>query len=228
MKNVVMLMALIGGSIALASEPGQPLDCSDWVFLEPGMSCTQFICPSSDPDDCVNGNAGLVFDNEGRMIRIRTRSGGTCGSRYEVVAFEGEEWRPIAFIDRRCGGDAIRQNSFHLIEFSATAGRLAIRMLSEHDGAYEPVNWVAFLDGMTPLAEILQSYSLGGSSFFARVPVFPEGLTAADRFDSYSGDLVGLNFGNATGLQCDYRRTGGGHPQIDIIAVPGLPEYIGA
>ena len=24
---------------AIASEPGQPLDCSDWVFLEPGFSC---------------------------------------------------------------------------------------------------------------------------------------------------------------------------------------------
>lgn len=29
----------------LASEPGQPLDCSDWVFLEPGLSCTMLVTP---------------------------------------------------------------------------------------------------------------------------------------------------------------------------------------
>ena len=27
---------------ASASNPGEPLDCSDWVFLEPGLSCTDF------------------------------------------------------------------------------------------------------------------------------------------------------------------------------------------
>ena len=27
---------------AWASEPGQPLDCDDWVFLEPGLSCSVF------------------------------------------------------------------------------------------------------------------------------------------------------------------------------------------
>ncbi|MHC4089481.1 MAG: hypothetical protein ACYSVY_04240 [Planctomycetota bacterium] len=26
-----------------ASEPGEPLDCSDWVFLEPGLSCSVLI-----------------------------------------------------------------------------------------------------------------------------------------------------------------------------------------
>jgi hypothetical protein len=32
------------------SEPGEPLDCSDWVFVEPGFACDealQFPCDSS-------------------------------------------------------------------------------------------------------------------------------------------------------------------------------------
>ena len=32
-----LFLATLFAGLPLASEPGQPLDCSDWVFLEPGL-----------------------------------------------------------------------------------------------------------------------------------------------------------------------------------------------
>ena len=34
---LVIAVAFTLAAPALASEPGQPLDCSDWVFVEPGV-----------------------------------------------------------------------------------------------------------------------------------------------------------------------------------------------
>ena len=40
MRTLIVVLAVLCFIPAWASEPGQPLDCSDWVFLEPGFSCT--------------------------------------------------------------------------------------------------------------------------------------------------------------------------------------------
>jgi hypothetical protein len=39
MRIAAVLLVAFACSGAFASEPGQPLDCSDWVFLEPGLTC---------------------------------------------------------------------------------------------------------------------------------------------------------------------------------------------
>ena len=42
---------------AWASEPGEPLDCSDWVFLEPGLSCTPWVSfPCEEDENPFCGN----------------------------------------------------------------------------------------------------------------------------------------------------------------------------
>ena len=45
---MVVVVALVLAP-AFASNPGEPLDCSDWVFLEPGLSCVTVI-----PYPCIS------------------------------------------------------------------------------------------------------------------------------------------------------------------------------
>ena len=50
---------------AWASNPGEPLDCSDWVFLEPGLSCFMYTMPPCHGDDCEFATRNLEMDNAG-------------------------------------------------------------------------------------------------------------------------------------------------------------------
>ena len=77
---VVMTLA----TTTMASQPGEPLDCSDWVFMEPGLSCSvkipvgcQMIDPvtSGEPPFCSGGNgiaqSQPIVINNGEMILAR-------------------------------------------------------------------------------------------------------------------------------------------------------------
>ncbi len=40
MRNSPLVLVVVVLSLPTsASNPGEPLDCSDWVFVEPGFSC---------------------------------------------------------------------------------------------------------------------------------------------------------------------------------------------
>ena len=43
--SAASFIALAVTGATLASPPGQPLDCSDWVVLEPGLACSGIIPP---------------------------------------------------------------------------------------------------------------------------------------------------------------------------------------
>lgn len=47
MRLTVALLAV--ALAAQASQPGQPLDCSDWVFNDPGLYCTMFVAIGQFP-----------------------------------------------------------------------------------------------------------------------------------------------------------------------------------
>ena len=50
--TLTVLLLLLVGSTAWASEPGQPMDCADWVMVEPGLACEPVIsypCPNGHP-----------------------------------------------------------------------------------------------------------------------------------------------------------------------------------
>ena len=49
-----------------ASEPGNPLDCSDWVFLEPGLSCTPWVpypCEESENSFFCADSGLIIFES---------------------------------------------------------------------------------------------------------------------------------------------------------------------
>ena len=208
-------------SAAFASEPGQPLDCSDWVYLEAGHSCTPWIsanCAATPQPSsfCVPNLGSAVFDNEGRQYALRAISGGaTCclpsGSctpcnRFAIVRYDGSNESIVAYLDTRPNGqggvDTLSMSPVGL-DFDRIGGRLVLWLASESNGDHS--RWAAAIAGFTPLFDVLQSFApqpIGGGF---RVPYMPEGMRAADHFDTYWGALTKpIDFTQAHGLQCGY------------------------
>ncbi len=201
---------------ALASEPGQPLDCSDWVFVEPGLSCTTWIpnpCDERYPP-CATSGIREAFDNQGRMyytrmiLSIRVES---CGGidRVELRRYDGASDQLVAYIESRCvdgsGSDSVAGGDDIL--FDDKAGRF-ITLLRDYcygpSCNYSPGHWKAALGGFATTFDVLHTYTPQAALGF-RVPYMPEGLPAADHFDTYTGDIATLgDFSQAQPLQCDY------------------------
>src|SRR5207247_3459549 len=79
----ILAFSLLAGH-AWASQPGQPLDCSDWVFSEPGHTCTVFAAVGNFPlDQQYDGETtnfldkgnNLQVDNAGHLFALRLFTG---------------------------------------------------------------------------------------------------------------------------------------------------------
>jgi len=221
---------------ALTSEPGQPLDCSDWVFERPGMSCTVVIadCDNAAPTErtwCVGNptqasSVGSVLQlraadlpytncNPPNLVPITPRE------RVEIVERDGATERPIGYVDSRCGGPgkadiASPVTNPGVVTFDPIRGRLYLviqtRCVSDlsTECSYS-TDWtssVVMVDGFTTVFEILQSYEPTSGPLSFRVPYMPEGLQYADYFDTYYGDLATVgDWSQARPLQCGYPAT---------------------
>ena len=122
MRYPVVLAILVAVCLppALASEPGEPLDCSDWVFLESGLSCSTVIphpCPLIEPGGqsspsstlCNASNDHRAIDNDGHRLwvrRVRHPDDLFCGVvplwRIELDRIVGSEVESLAYLDERC------------------------------------------------------------------------------------------------------------------------------
>ena len=122
MRSVLAICLLSLALPVLASNPGEPLDCSDFVFLIPGLSCTEAISNCVRIEDekgnttslhdplCFNSQ-GTAMDPEGHLYRIR--------------------WRNIGM----CNGDPQRMNRVELLRTpGATAGSRCVRRLPLYAG----------------------------------------------------------------------------------------------
>ena len=73
---------------SLASDPGQPLDCSDFVFLESGHACS-IVEECFSPDSCDQAGTPGLYDNEGRFLFldfIETVIGGRVELLFSMMA----------------------------------------------------------------------------------------------------------------------------------------------
>jgi hypothetical protein len=221
----VSVMAGFVCAAAWASEPGQPLDCSDWNFSQAGFSCEQFPEPPFGAGNHFGTTVAHV-DNDGRFITVWLHFNGSlrCGGvntddfRIEVYWTDlvtGEQI-PIASTSNRCG-----------ISGSLVDGLCADSQTPDQPEVnWDPVNgalWIKFcsygssslpyvrtttslrLSGFTSLYDVQQTFVPRGTSLTFRVPPMPEGMAAADHFDTYWGDLSTVgNWSQAHGLQCHY------------------------
>jgi hypothetical protein len=118
----VSLIAAACSFFALASGPGRPFDCEDWVVVEPGLTCElQIAFPCLDGSgalrdacDGVSEEYQTVADNEGGVLWLQRRCPpelGSCGDapgnsnprcRTEVVRLAGGSEQVIAYVEDRC------------------------------------------------------------------------------------------------------------------------------
>lgn len=88
---------------------------------------------------------------------------------------------------------------------------------------YNEVDWTMMIAGLATEFEVLQSYQ-PNAGFAFRVPYMPEGLPAADQFDTFYGPLtIPIDFAQAQPLQCNYPAS---PPQVGdyLTVVDPLPD----
>ncbi len=229
-RTVVPFVLILSLLPALASDPGQPLDCSDWVFLEAGLSCEIWAnCGTLPAGNWCGSATSKTMDNEGYMYRLTFGISplpyddctGTQRARLELLRFDGTTESVVAYVDERCnlppyGEDGI---GFHSsVRFDEEQGRMIFRMTSECKGPgctngggqvfYDSVHWGVAVHGFTTTFEILQSYTPTSGPISFRVPYMPEGFQGADWFDTYYGDLATVgDWSRAQALECGYPAT---------------------
>ena len=224
-RSVVVLFGLVAlSSISEASQPGQPLDCSDMVFLEPGYSC-ELLVPTENQGTWDVGGTGRAIDNEGRLLAVCTQHLGFfphCGdlNRTEILRLEGNSVQTIGYIDDRLadcqtlwpsaphcvdtaharGGGGI----CYCVQFDPLTGRLLFSSSwPAVDGLRDPFRFS--ISGFSTLFDVIDSYVPTSGSLGFRVPNRPDALRAADRFDTYWGNVTKpLDLAQAHPLQCAY------------------------
>src|SRR5437764_835860 len=110
----IALLALISAiclAPAWASQPGHPLDCDDWVFLEPGISCSVAIPDCQAPGiHCYGhylygGGDDVVADGRGNLFLFTiTNLDLPCNNpfRLSLIRFDGNTETIVAYVDARC------------------------------------------------------------------------------------------------------------------------------
>lgn len=217
--SAIVVLACAG---AWASEPGQPLDCSDMQFDVPGLTCRSLAQDSLNPNnDFFRRGSNLSIDNEGFHLIVRTdTSNGNCGVEIRRSRDGGQTYERLGFIPMRtytCGVDCVRVRhdyNYALDDqsiFDPVNGRLFIPLESAFERCfpspypYDGVYWMAAIEGFTTLYELRQQYVPQEAKVGFRVPAMPEGMPAADYFDTYWGDLATVgNWSHVQGLQCGY------------------------
>jgi hypothetical protein len=220
MKHAAVLAVAFAFSVVFASDPGRPLDCSDWVFMEPGYACVRQFggTGTQSPGEL----SPVQFDNTGRLFRFGPSVAiGTCGPGQEAFVTHrstiewrnGESWQVFAYVDDRCvtpasevWADRIRPAGpndggmpFHrALAFDPASGRMLLSLLSSCESGQDcsayPVGtgdyWVAYISGFATMFDILQTFTPQPAALGFRVPYMPEGMAGAGHFDTYWGDLA--------------------------------------
>jgi hypothetical protein len=232
MRFPACLLVAFVCSVADASQPGQPFDCSDWVFVAPGLSCSVLLPPplpanTIDAAWWARGN-NFVIDNEGYMLivredsvagRIEIRRRNALGEQFLAYVINGRDagtWRDVLSLNSACGDLGTCWGSNPRIgegfSFDAINGRLLLPLTNSCPPGcpsdYVGGHWVAAIDGFTKLFDVMQSYQPSTSALGFRVPVRPEGMAGADHFDTFWGPLAKpLDFTQARPLACGYPAT---------------------
>jgi len=184
MRRLIGILLFAAGLVPIhASDPGDPLDCSDWVLLEPGLSCVALIpYPCEESPWCPISSDVTTTDNHGRFFQTRRfrlppipcPNGSTVFDawRTELVAFDGISESLVAYIEDRCGPipfaidriwpDATPDNNvegehFSYSRFNAVNGHLCAGFTNHSfsAGLYDSDSWIACFEGFPTLAETL-------------------------------------------------------------------------
>lgn len=187
MRHILcVLLTLVAAAMAnLASEPGQPPDCDDWIIQEPDISCVTF---STFPyDDCVHSQkytsvapgrcakwtqVDSLFDNEGSVIWIDNVYDPDECLEYDVtrvMRYDGQTESVIATFCPYHDGICEKSVSLRINRFGHPGHAWTV----DHQMMFDAVNgrlviqllrsgcgdpktvWQVAFEGFTPLAEAL-------------------------------------------------------------------------
>lgn len=217
MKFTAVLLVASACSGAFASEPGQPLDCSDFVLAQ-GLTCSYYLSGSFGGDVTYGRGSNLAIDNTGALLQLDPAGGVTI---YRFDPYVGNTAVAQALnrpngaggtdaIEPRCTSlqmcAAVTQNT---LIFDPANGRLIFPVRSRCLGCnyfpdFERLSTIV-ISGFERLFDIYQSYQPQPAALTFRVPTSPEGLGGVDHFDTYWGNLTHpLDFTQAHPLQCEY------------------------
>ena len=232
MRNGLVLLLVLVATPSLASLPGQPLGCEDWVFLESGHSAasidistswmparvaidakgdvvwaetTQVPCPG-----CQSGTTGGLglFAHVGGTDVLVAYVAGRSGSRPSTVdrVTSDREWPtqygicPKLDTNSTCIATNIHTGEIFVSMRVIGEDRSTNPTQIEYDNIIP-----CRLSGFTRLFDVMASFNPSAAGFSLRVPAHPEALAAADRFDTYWGNVSRpLDLSHAHPLQCAY------------------------
>ena len=167
MSKIPLVLVVVLLSVpVLASDPGEPLDCSDWVFLEPGLSCTVIDIEGCGATSLCNSlGRGVAPDNKGKLFfqnqfQLPLCSSGFPRKRHEIkrLSLRGDE-ELVGFVEDRCtsnGVDDVRSPISGSLRFDAVNGRLFLGLLSTCTEGCKHFSWIAAIDGFPTLADVLE------------------------------------------------------------------------
>ena len=165
-KIPLVLVAVLLSLPAWASNPGEPLDCDDWVFVEPGLSCTVIDIEGCGATSLCNSlGRGVAPDNKGKLFfqnqfQLPLCSSGFPRKRHEIkrLSLRGDE-ELVGFVEDRCtsnGVDDVRSPISGSLRFDAVNGRLFLGLFSVCEPSCDATSWIAVIDGFATLADVLQ------------------------------------------------------------------------
>lgn len=122
-----ILAALLCSTI-FASQPGQPLDCSDWVLLDSRLSCAEQADASQCGGFCRVLNS-LSVDNDGNLLQLYVipkqdfqGNNANCGGqplwRLELRQLKGPLASVLGYLEERC----VTSTPFLIDHFSVFTG----------------------------------------------------------------------------------------------------------
>src|SRR5262245_7044658 len=108
--RAIAVAALLGAAgNTIASQPGQPLDCSDWVPVQPSTVCVAIIpfpCTGA-LQFCQAAGTKTISDNDGFLLALRTiDTGSACGAetvrRVQLVRLLDGIEEVAGYFEERC------------------------------------------------------------------------------------------------------------------------------
>lgn len=169
----VLVICLLSLTVpVLASNPGEQLDCSDIVFLEPGFSCSVYIpdCSSSGFFQWCNVPGSMAFDNAGNTYHMEDvpPPAGVCNGfnlRHTELRRRSSTGviETIASVDERCHLNKIdRFSAGGNPAFDPTTGTMFFRVVTFCDDpggpgcmTYPQTEWMLAIHGFTTLFDVL-------------------------------------------------------------------------
>ncbi len=223
---LLALTTALGSAAAIASDPGQPLDCSNWVFVEPGFSCeplSPWPCQLDDPFCNEVEWRQFPTDNESFFYELRTvtnvvppcQAGGIGLNEVRLVRIDTQQNETIiGYLRERCFG-LVRDRSETCtgtserfppcLYFDSANGRMLVKTKNSQSDPIAYGDQVFLIRGFTTALDVLQSYEPTPAIISFRVPYMPEGFPSADWFDTYYGDLAMVgDWSQAQALECAY------------------------